>query len=44
MANTPWGLCSADGKEKDSQVAQDSLSASMDDNMQHILNEHMKGK
>ena len=44
MANTPWGLWSAAGKEKkDSHVAQGSLSATMDDHMRHKLIEHMKG-
>jgi len=45
MANTPWGLWSAAGKEeKESHVAQGSWSATKDDNKRHRLNEHMKGK
>ena len=45
MANTPWGLWFAAGKEnKDSHVAKGSLSATMDDSRRHRLNEHMKGK
>ncbi len=45
MANTPWGLwLSAEKEKKDSSVSQGSLSATMDDNMIHKLNEHMRGK
>jgi len=45
MANTPWELWSAAGKEKkDLHVAQGSLSATMDDNRRHRVNEHIKDK
>ena len=45
MANTPWGLWTAAGREKkDMQVAHGTLSATMDDIMRHKVNEHMKGK
>ena len=45
MDNTPWGLWSAAGKEKkDVSVAQDILTATMDDNRRHIVSEHMKSK
>jgi len=45
MANMPWGLWFAAGKEKkDLHVAHGSLSATMDDSRRHRVNEHMKGK
>jgi len=45
MANTPWGLWTAAGREKkDMQVVQGTLLATMDDNMRHKVNERMKGK
>jgi hypothetical protein len=45
MANTPRGLWFATGKEKkDLHMAHGRLSATMDDNMRHRVNEHMKGK
>ena len=45
MANTPWGLWSAVGKEKnDLHVAHGSLSATMNDIRRHIINEHMRSK
>jgi len=45
MPNTPWGLWTAAKREKkDLQVAQGTMSATMDDNMRHIVNEHMKDK
>jgi len=44
MANTPWGLWFAAGKEKkDLHVAHGSLSATMDASKRYRLNEHMKG-
>ena len=45
MANTPWGLWSAAGKEnKDPNVAHVSLTTTMEDSRRHMLNEHMKRK
>jgi len=45
MANSPWGPWTAAGREKkDMQVAQGTLSATMDDNRRHRVNEHMKVK
>ena len=45
MANTPWGLWTAEGREKkDMQAAHGTMSATMDDNKRHRVNEHMKSK
>ena len=44
-ANTPWGMWTATGREKkDMQLAQGALSATMDENKMHRVNEHMKFK
>jgi len=45
MANKPWGMWTAAGREKkDMQVAQGNLSATMDDSRRHMVNEHTKVK
>ena len=41
----PWGLWSdARNEKKDVYVTQGSLTATMDDNRRHMVNEHMKDK